>query len=182
MALPREALLRKKARGWLKTAAWPRLGVEQRHSVTTYLKLIDVLTPMIHALDKRIARLARNNAAVAVLETIPGIGPYRGLLLATELSPIARFAAPEHLVSYAGLAPMTRSSGGHTHRGSIPKEANRWVRGALVSAIPSHVRAAPESTLSVYYGRLKERLGWRVARVTTARLSSALYLPDAPDR
>jgi transposase len=137
--------------------------------VTTHLKLIDVLTPMIHALDKRIARLARNNAAVAVLETIPGIGPYRGLLLATELSPIGRFAAPKHLVSYAGLAPVTRSSGGHTHRGSIPKEANRWVRGALVSAIPSHVRAAPESTLSAYYGRLKERLGWRVARVATAR-------------
>jgi transposase len=169
LALPREALLRKKARGWLKSAAWPRLGAEQRHLVNTHLKLIDVLTPMIRALDKRIARLARNSAAVAVLETIPGIGPYRGLLLATELSPIGRFAAPEQLVSYAGLAPVTRSSGGHTHRGSIPKEANRWVRGALVSAIPSHVRAAPESTLSAYYARLKERLGWRIARVATAR-------------
>src|SRR2546427_4175621 len=44
-------------------------------------------------------------------------------------------------VSYAGLAPVTRSSGGHTHHGSIPPAANRWVRGALVSAIPSHVRS-----------------------------------------
>ena len=83
LALSREALLRKKARGWLKTAAWPHLGVEQRGLVITHLRLIDVLSPMIHALDKRIARLARNNAAAAVLETIPGIGPYRGLLLAT---------------------------------------------------------------------------------------------------
>ena len=80
-----------------------------------------------------------------MLETIPGIGPYRGLLLATELSPITRFAVPEPLVSYAGLAPVTRSSGGHTRHGSIPKGANRWVRGALVSAIPSHVRAAPRA-------------------------------------
>ena len=37
-------------------------------------------------------------------------------------------------MSYAGLAPVTRSSGGHTHHGSIPPAANRWVRGALVSA------------------------------------------------
>jgi transposase len=64
---------------------------------------------------------------------------------------------------------VTRSSGGHTRHGSIPQGANRWVRGALVSAIPSHVRAAPESTLSAYYSRLKERLGWRVARVAAAR-------------
>ena len=71
LALPREALLRKKARGWLKSAAWPRLGVEQRHLVTTHLKLIDVLTPMIHALDKRIERIARQDAAALVLETIP---------------------------------------------------------------------------------------------------------------
>jgi transposase len=108
LALPREALLRKRARGWLKAVAWPCLGVEQRHLVTTHLKLIDVLTPMVRALDKRIERVARNDAAVAVLETIPGIGPYRGLLLAAELSPITRFAAPEQLVSYAGLAPVTR--------------------------------------------------------------------------
>jgi transposase len=169
LALPREALLRKRARGWLKTTAWPRLSVEQRRLVVTHLKLIDAITPMVRALDKRIDGVARQDAAVAVLETIPGIGPYRGLLLAAELSPITRFAAPEQLVSYAGLAPVTRSSGGHTRHGSIPRGANRWVRGALVSAIPSHVGAAPESTLSVYYGRLKERLGWRVARVAAAR-------------
>ena len=177
LALPREVLLRRPGRHWLKAVAWPCLGVEQRRLVTTHLKLIDVLTPMIRALDKQIERLARADAAVAVLETIPGIGPYRGLLLATELSPIGRFAAPEQLVSYAGLAPVTRSSGGHTHHGSLPQGANRWVRGALVSAIPSHVRSAPESTLSRYYGRLKERLGWRVARVAAARkLARSIHL------
>ena len=97
------------------------------------------------------------------------IGPYRGLLLATELSPIARFATPAHLVSYAGLAPVTRRSGGHTRHGALPRAANRRLRAGLVSAIPSHVRAAPESALSAYYGQLKERVGWRVARVAAAR-------------
>ena len=169
LALPRETLLRKRARGWLKTVAWPKLGSEQRVLVKTHLRLIDQLTPMIRALDRRIRAVAAGSPAVAVLATIPGIGPYRGLLLASELTPIVRFATPAHLVAYAGLAPRTRSSSGHTRHGAIPRGANRWVRGALVSAIPSHVRAAPDSPLSAYYGRLKERLGWRVARVAAGR-------------
>ena len=37
LALPREALLRKKARGWLKSAAWPQLATEQRELVITHL-------------------------------------------------------------------------------------------------------------------------------------------------
>jgi len=80
-------------------------------------------------------------------------------------------------VSYSGLAPVTRSSGGHTHRGSIPPAANRWVRGALVSAIPSHVRYAPTSPGTVAYEQLKARLGWRVARVAAARkLARVVYV------
>ena len=101
--------------------------------------------------------------------TIAGIGPYRSLLRAAELSPLTRFPRVEHLASYAGLAPVTRSSGGHTRHGSIPQGANRWVRGALVSAIPSHVRTAPQSPVSRAYAQLTARLGWRVARVAAAR-------------
>lgn len=111
------------------------------------------------------------------LATVPGIGPYRSLLLATELSPIRRCARAEHLVSYAGLAPITRSSGGHTQDGGIPRAANRWVRGALFSAIPSHVRCAPASSMSAAYTQLKTRLGWRTARVAAARkLARIVYL------
>ena len=72
-------------------------------------------------------------------------------------------------MSYAGLAPVTRSSGGHTRHGSIPQGANRWVRGALVSAIPSHTRTAPASPVTHAYDQLRARLGWRVARVAAAR-------------
>lgn len=174
--LPREKLLRRAAREWLHTTAWPRLTDEQRALITTHLELIDQLTPMIRALDRRIQTTAAALPTAELLSTIPGIGPYRSLLLAAELAPITRFPRPEHLVSYAGLAPITRSSGGHTRHGSIPKGANRWVRGALVSAIPSHVRRAPDSTVTATYEQLKARLGWRVARVATARkLARIIY-------
>jgi transposase len=124
---------------------------------------------LIRALDRRIESTAAALPAAQLLATVPGVGPYRSLLLAAELMPIERFPRPEHLVSYAGLAPVTRSSGGHTRHGNIPKAANRWVHGALVSAIPSHTRFAPDSSLSTTYQELKTRLGWRVARIAAAR-------------
>ena len=62
----------------------------------------------------------------ALLETVPGIGPYRALLIATETLPITRFRTPGHLVSYAGLAPRSSQSGLRPIRhGSIPAGANR---------------------------------------------------------
>jgi transposase len=177
LSLPREKLLRQATRGWLQETAWPRLTVEQRAIVTTHLELIDHLTLLIRALEQRIATAATLPGPAPLLATIPGIGPYRSLLLAAELSPISRFPRVEHLVSYAGLAPVTRSSGGHTSHGGIPQGANRWVRGALVSAIPSHVRWAPTSHVTLAYQQLSARLGWRVARVAAARkLSRIVYV------
>lgn len=176
LSLPREKLLRRGTREWLQEIAWPRLTEEQRALVTTHFELIDQLTPLIRVLDRRIESTAAALPAAQLLATIPGIGPYRSLLLAAELMPIERFPRPEHLVSYAGLAPVTRSSGGHTRHGNIPKGANRWVRGALVSAIPSHTQFAPDSSLSATYQALKTRLGWRVARVAAARkLARTVY-------
>jgi transposase len=176
LALPRERLLRRTARAWLEETAWPQLLPEQRRLVRTHLALAGALTRLVRALDRRIAAVAAATPAAVVLQTVPGIGPYRGLLLATLLAPVERFPTPAKFVGYAGLAPRTRSSGGHTRHGPIPRSANHAVRGALVSAIATHLRAAPASALTAYYLRLKPRVGWRVARVATARrLAHVLY-------
>ncbi|MGD2070422.1 MAG: IS110 family transposase [Gemmatimonadota bacterium] len=167
--LKREKLLGQEGRRWLRQEAWPWLSVEQRALAETHLELIDTLDPQIKQLDQRIEARSLDHAGAVVLQTIPGIGPYRSLLLVGEILPISRFPSPNHLVSYAGLAPRTRSSGGKTRYGSTPQGANRWVRGALVSAIPSHMRSTPDSSLGTYYERQKERIGWQKARVASAR-------------
>ena len=53
--------------------------------------------------------------------------------------------------------------------GQIPAAANRWLRGALVRAVVSHVQHAPDSWLARYYLAQKARLGWPTARVAAAR-------------
>ena len=177
LQLSHEKLLGKEGRRWLQQEAWPWLSVEQRALAKTHLDLIDTLSPQIQQLDDRIEKRSQEHAGASLLQTIPGIGPYRSLLLVGEVLPVSRFPSPDHLVSYAGLAPRTRSSGGKTRYGSTPQAANRWVRGALVSAIPSHMRSTPDSSLGTYYKRQKERIGWQKARVATARkLCRAIYV------
>ena len=168
--LERGRMLTEGGREWVHSEAWPLLGEEQRLFIQMQWALIDHLTPMIRTLDHRVEHVGREIPAVALLETIPGIGPYRALLIATEILPIERFRTPAHLVSYAGLAPRYSQSGLRPIRhGSIPAGANRWLRGTFVRAVVSHTTHAPDSWLSHANERIKERLGWQVARVATAR-------------
>ena len=168
--LERGRLLTQDGRQWIRDVAWPLLGEERRLFIDMQWELIDQIVPMIKTLDRRVEHMGREIPAVALLETVPGIGPYRALLIATETLPITRFRTPGHLVSYAGLAPRSSQSGLRPIRhGSIPAGANRWLRGTFVRAVVSHVTHAPDSWLSQSYELIRQRLGWQVARVATAR-------------
>lgn len=87
--------------------------------------------------------------AALLLQTIPGIGPHRALLICAEGLPITRFATPQPLRQLCGLAPSSSPTGmrGVRH-GLLTAGANRWLRGTLVRAVVSHVRHAPDSELS----------------------------------
>jgi len=170
LRMERGRLLTRKGQGWLKQEAWPLLTREQRRLIRTHLRLIRQLTEMIRRVDRRIEQVAASVAACSVLRSIPGIGSYRALMIASEVLPIERFATPDRLVSYAGLAPRTSSSGLRAVRhGSLPAGANRWLRGTFVRTVVSHVQYAPDSWLTAYYTQQKERVGWRVARIAAAR-------------
>ena len=163
-------LFTRAGREWLRTAAGPRLALEQRALVRSHLRVVARLTPLIRALDRRIVAVAATIPEAQLLRTIPGIGAHRALVICAEALPMTRFRTPGHLAGYAGLVPTSRQSGERPVRhGPIPAGANRWLRGALVRAVVSHVRAAPTSWLSTYYTTQKARLGWPVARIAAAR-------------
>ncbi|MGH7443982.1 MAG: IS110 family transposase [Longimicrobiales bacterium] len=168
--LQRGRLLTRTGQKWLRNEAWPKLGTEQRRLIRTHMRLIAHIQPLVRALDRRITQVASGVPEACLLKSIPGIGNYRALLICSEVLPITRFAAPGMLVSFAGLAPCSNRSGQRPIRhGSIPKAANRWLRGTLVRAVVTHVQHAPESPLSQYYATQKARVGWQVARIATAR-------------
>jgi transposase len=170
LSLERGRLLTRQGRAWVRHDAGPQLSVEERALVRSHLRVIVGLTPLIRALDRRIAQVAATIPDAGRLQTIPGIGPHRALVICAAALPIARFPTPAHLASYAGLVPRSSQSGQRGVRhGPIPAGANRWLRGALVRAVVSHVQTAPASALSQYYTAQKARVGWPVARIATAR-------------
>ena len=175
--LERGRLLTRAGWEWLRTEAWPQFSVEQRALARSHRRIIRGLRPLIRALDRRIAAVAATIPEARLLMTIPGIGPQRALVVCAEAVPIARFRTPGHLASYAGLVPRSKQSGQRPiQHGPIPAGANRWLRGALVHAVVSHVQHAPASWLTQYYLTQKGRVGWPVARVATARkLARAIH-------
>jgi transposase len=177
LSIERGRLLTRSGRQWVRTTAWTQLGVEQRVLVRTHLRVIAGLRPLIRTLDRRIAKVADTIPQAQLLMTISGIGPQRALLLCAEALPITRFRTPGHLASYAGLVPRSKQSGvSPVRHGNIPQGANRWLRGALVRAVVTHVQHAPDSWLTNYYLTQKTRLGWPTARVAAARkLARAIH-------
>lgn len=175
--LERGRLLTRAGRHWVRTVAWPQFSVEQRALVRSHFRVIAGLRPLLRALDRHIAQVAATIPEAQLLGTIAGIGPHRALVICAEALPISRFRTPGHLASYAGLVPRSKQSGlGPVRHGSIPAGANRWLRGALVRAVVSHVQHAPASWLTDYYRTQKARVGWPTARVAAARkLARAIH-------
>lgn len=175
--LARGRLLTRAGRQWLRTEAWPHLGLEQRALVRSHLRVIAGLRPLIRALETHIAQVADTIPEAQLLATITGIGPQRALMICAEALPITRFRTPGHLASFAGLVPRSKQSGvAPIRHGSIPAAVNRWLRGALVRAVVAHVQHAPDSWLTHYYLAQKARVGWPTARVAAARkLARAIH-------
>ena len=65
-----------------------------------------------------------------LINSIPGIGNYSALVIASEIADIERFNDSHKLCAYAGVVPSVRNSADTIHHGSITKRGSmtlRWV-------------------------------------------------------
>src|SRR4051794_16718897 len=88
-----EASIRANARYVLAPAVLERQGMPAvwRRSIAEALEVIDVLDARITPIEHELRPLARADARVILLDTIPGIGDLLGLTLASEIGDVARF-------------------------------------------------------------------------------------------
>jgi transposase len=105
-----------------------------RRSVAEALAVIDWLDERLASLERELGPLARADARVVLLETIPGIGPLLGLTMATEIGDVARFSSARKLIGYAGLAPKIKQSGQSSRTGPLSKAGSKTLRWAAVEA------------------------------------------------
>jgi transposase len=161
----------RQGRAWLATL--PFRPVYQQ-ACDGYLHVLQVLQDQIRAASRTIDHEAQATPIVQTLCTLPGVGHYTALLVLAEIGDIHRFPDSKHLVSYAGLAPIVRASGGRVYTGHLSKQGSAWLRWILVEAAV-HAAHRP-GRYQDRYQRLARRKGAHVARVAVAReLLTTMY-------
>lgn len=145
-----------------------------RQPLDGYLNIIQQINIQIDHVSKDIDQIAELDEKAQILMSISGIGAYSALLILSEIGDVSRFPQENKLVSYAGLAPSVRSSGGKTYHGHITKQGSRWLRWILIQAVPHVVASSPD--YKRLYDKLVAKKGKGTAKVAIARkLLIAIY-------
>lgn len=158
-------LFGKTGRAWLECLPLPD---DERATVGSLLRQLDFLGGELLAADQAIAKEAVDDPAVRRLMTIPGVDVIVAISILAAVGDFTRFPSADKLVAYLGLHPKIRQSGGapaiHSH---ITKTGRAQTRGMLVEA--AWIAAKAPGPLRAFYHRIKERRGFQIAVVATAR-------------
>jgi transposase len=145
------------AKAWSKAgvAAWPKLAwpTQVDHFQCENLLLeLDSLDQRIKQATRQLDKIARNTPAVALLRTIPGIGPRTAETLAAWIDQPQRFRSVKQFGTYLGLVPCQDQSGSKNRFGHITREGPTLIRGLLVEAAWTAVRR--DATMRAHFDRI----------------------------
>ena len=163
----------------LLEAALAELPPETRHSVEAQLQLIDQVEESIKEAEKRIQSVIKEDHAMQILKTLPGVGPILAITIATEMGSVDRFPTGEKFASYAGKVPRVSSSGGKTYYGKVRPDVNHYLKWAFTEAANAIVvqqhRLGDCHVLRLYW-RIRQHKGHAKAVTAVGRhLAEASY-------
>src|SRR6185436_10441910 len=87
---------------------------------------------LIEQTETRLDTLGKQNAAVILLQTAPGLGPRTAETVAAYLHDAARFTSSKQVSAYSGMVPRQHQSGEIDRRGRITKRGPALLRKMLV--------------------------------------------------
>jgi transposase len=161
---PYTDLFGRHGREWL---AGLRLRDARRRRVDGFLRALDAITAEIKLTETEIKLTAKADRQARLLCDIPGIAELSALTILAELGDIGRFPDALHLVSYTGLAPSVRSSGGKTRLGHVTKQGPSALRWVLIEA--THIAVRKPGRLRERYLHLRRGKSSSVAIMACAR-------------
>lgn len=129
--------------------------------VVSVIDMLDALLKSIWEIDQDIKSLVTQEPFIqknlALLQTIPGIGPHSSVALLAEIGDFTLFQKPKQFAAYFGLDPTQRQSGTFTgSKNKLSKRGSAYVRAilhmaAVTSVIPQKKRPAANPVLLAYY-------------------------------
>ena len=132
-------------RDQLKVALEGRVTAHHSFLMTEHLSTLEYLDEAIERVSGEIdQRLTADQEAIALLDTIPGVGQRAAEILIAEIgTDMSRFPSAKHLASWAGMCPGNHESGGKRLSGKT-RRGNRWLRQVLVDM--AHVASTTNNT------------------------------------
>src|SRR3954470_19488908 len=159
-----------KGRAWLAEQPLP---ADERQAVTALLRQLDFHAGELKLIDQELARIALGCQDTKRLMTIPGVDVTVAMAITSAVGDFSRFASPNKLVSYLGLNPRIKQSGGQpASHGRITKQGRAHARGMLVEA--AWVAVKTPGPLRAFFERVRARRGMQIAVVATARKLAVL--------
>jgi transposase len=139
-------------------------------AVRPLLDARNAIEQQVDDLDRKVMRLARNNAQVRRFMTAPGVGPITALCFLATIDDPTRFKRSRSVGAYVGLTTRRYASGEIDWTGRISKCGDAMLRSYLYEAANVLLtRVAKWSTLKAWGIRLAKRSGLRKAKVAVAR-------------
>jgi transposase len=159
-----------KGRAWL---AAQELRPDEQAAAAALLRQPDFHAEELALIDADLGQAALGRPEVLRLMTIPGVDATVALSIVAAVGDFTRFRTPERLVSYLGLNPRVRQSGGQpASHGRITKAGPAHARGMLAGAAWSASKAP--GPLRAFYQRVRARRGMHIAAIATARKLAVL--------
>ena len=159
-----------KGRAWLANQPLPG---DEKLAVAALLRQLEFHGQELRIIDAELARVALERADVRRLMTIPGVDATIALSIIAAVGDVGRFPSAAQLVSYLGLNPRVRQSGGQpASHGRITKQGRAHARGMLVEA--AWVAVKTPGPLRAFFERVRARRGMQIAVVATARKLACL--------
>lgn len=161
----------------------PQIAHEVIHNLCEHLM---GLHARIRWYEDRLKLVAKEDARVRLLRTIPGVGAVTASAIIASIGDGHQFSNGREFAAWLGLTPANKSSGGKEKLGRITKMGDQYLRSLLVVGMTSLVRQTkshPERA-SKWLTSLLERKPARVATVAmankTARIVWAVLTRNEP--
>lgn len=137
---------------------------------------------------RKLTQASKSEPRIALLETIPGIGPITASAIVATIGSAEQFRCGRDFAAWLGLTPINRSTGGKERLGRISKMGDRYIRNLMVVGMTSRIKqikSAPER-FDPWFADILERKPAKLAAVAmankTARIIWAVLTRNEPYR
>jgi len=155
----------RKGMAWLAAVEWPDASAALRRDML--LEDVQHFNRQIARAERVLDRVAEGHPGVALLRTIPGVGPRTAEAVMAYVDEPRRFRRTKSIGTYFGLVPCEDSSN-QQRFGHITREGPATVRRLVVEATWQAIRR--DAAVRAYFERIRrgDRERTKIALVATA--------------